>query len=222
MRNIEDRDGYSFAPFDRYQCIFVHVPKCAGVAVSESLFGGLAGGHRSIGRYQMIFRKRDFDNYFKFAFVRNPWDRLVSAFHFLKRGGFDEVDRQWAQKHLSHCTDFESFVRDWVDPENIWSKVHFMPQTYFICIDDTPALDFIGRYETLELDFEYVQTRLGIKCHLTALNRTQPVTRDYRSYYSDKTRDIVADTYSNDIATFGYCFENSIDHTQPPVLATAS
>ncbi|MFP6657978.1 MAG: sulfotransferase family 2 domain-containing protein [Pirellulales bacterium] len=222
MRTREDHDDYTFAPFDRYRCIFIHVPKCAGVAVSESLFGGLAGGHRSIGHYQMIFRKKEFDGYFKFAFIRNPWDRLVSAFHFLKQGGFNETDRLWAQQHLSRYNDFDSFVRNWVTPENIWSWVHFIPQTHFICIDGKPSLDFIGRYEKLESDFRFIQSQLGIRCRLTSLNRRQSVPNDFKSYYSDETREIVARIYSSDITTLGYCFENSNIDLQQADLAIAS
>lgn len=209
MRVGEDSDGYSFAPFDRYRCIFIHVPKCAGVSVSKSLFGGLAGGHRSIGRYQMIFRKREFDSYFKFAFVRNPWDRLVSAFLYLKGGGFNEVDRNWAAENLAAYADFDSFVRHWVTPRNIWSWVHFIPQTYFICIDGAPALDFVGRYENLSADFDFVKKQLGIEARLSQANQNRPATNDFTTFYTDETRDIVADVYRDDIKTLGYRFDRS-------------
>jgi hypothetical protein len=209
MRVGENPDGYSFAPFDRYRCIFIHVPKCAGVSVSKSLFGGLAGGHRSIGRYQMIFRKREFDSYFKFAFVRNPWDRLLSAFLYLKGGGFNEVDRKWAEENLAAYSDFDSFVRRWVTPRKIWSWVHFIPQTYFIGIDGAPALDFIGHYENLAADFRFVATKLGIEGRLTPANQNRSAARDFRTFYTEETSDIVADVYRDDIKALGYCFDRS-------------
>ena len=63
---------YSLQPFDRLRCIFVHIPKAAGVSVCRGLFGGLAGGHAHIGVYQLAFSHLEFSSYFKFAFVRNP------------------------------------------------------------------------------------------------------------------------------------------------------
>ncbi len=54
-RQIKTRKGYSYKPFDELKCIFVHVPKCAGVYVCRNLFGNLAGGHTQISLYQIIF-----------------------------------------------------------------------------------------------------------------------------------------------------------------------
>jgi hypothetical protein len=67
----------------------VHVPKTAGVAISLALFGNLAGEHASIRDYQTIYPKSVFERYVRFTFVRNPWDRLLSAFSFLKSGGMN-------------------------------------------------------------------------------------------------------------------------------------
>jgi len=64
-------------PFDRYQCIFVHIPKTAGVSICRSLFENLAGGHTTIAKYQIIFSKKEFDRYFKFTFkigVKSTFD----------------------------------------------------------------------------------------------------------------------------------------------------
>ncbi|MFP4354891.1 MAG: sulfotransferase family 2 domain-containing protein [Phycisphaerae bacterium] len=78
---------YTFYPFDKYRCIFVHIPKAAGVSVCQTLFGNLAGGHDTIEKYQKVFSWSDYKRYFKFTFVRNPWDRLASAYRFLRKGG---------------------------------------------------------------------------------------------------------------------------------------
>ena len=97
MRKKETDDGYSFKPFDQCGCIFIHIPKCAGVSVSKALFGNLAGGHSRVVDYQLVFNSNEYSNYFKFTFVRNPWDRLVSAFFFLKKGGFNDADKKWVK-----------------------------------------------------------------------------------------------------------------------------
>ena len=68
-RTIVTNDGYSYIPFDRHMCIFVHIPKTAGVSICRALFGNLAGGHASVSMYQIVFSKEEFDRYFKFTFV---------------------------------------------------------------------------------------------------------------------------------------------------------
>ena len=69
----------SLRSYDEYKCIFVHVPRTGGVAIAKSLFGNLGGSHISISLYRKVFSDV-FDGYYKFTFVRNPWDRLVSAY----------------------------------------------------------------------------------------------------------------------------------------------
>src|SRR5258706_16293188 len=80
-------------PFDEHRCIFVHIPKCAGNSVTKSLsqFGGFDCGHTNLKRFQIMFGPEEFNRYFKFAFVRNPYDRLFSAFLFMKKGGTNEI-----------------------------------------------------------------------------------------------------------------------------------
>src|SRR5690242_8686296 len=76
----------SLRPFIRTNSIFVHVPKAAGVSIARALYGDLGMGHMTLAEYRTVFRQRAFDKMFKFAFVRNPFDRLHSAYHFLRAG----------------------------------------------------------------------------------------------------------------------------------------
>lgn len=209
MRTVETSSGYSFKPFDENKCIFVHIPKSAGVSVSRALFGNLAGGHAGINRYQIIFSQYEFDTYFKFTYVRNPWDRLVSAFHFFKEGGMAKPDRIFAEKHLSAYHDFEDFVRRGLK-ENI-EATHFIPQYRFVCDFGgvQPRVDFVGLYENLREDFNYIKDRLDISVNLKHQNKTSNRKKDYRDYYTDETREIVANVYQKDIEIFGYDFDNS-------------
>jgi hypothetical protein len=200
-----------FEPFSSHRCLYVHVPKCAGMAVLKSLFGDTNGGHATVLDYMLIFSEREYGDYFKFAFVRNPWDRLVSAYHFLQQGGMNEADRRWASKNLSRYSSFDEFVRDWVNQDNVDSYTHFRPQWQFLCRPGTgrPDVDFIGYYERLSRDFHLVCNRLGIDATLMEENRTSHRDRDYKNYYDDVTRAIVGDVYREDLRIFGYDFENS-------------
>ncbi len=207
LRHAQTSTGYSLQQFDEQHCIFVHIPKCAGVAVCRSLFGNYGAGHHSILTYRKVFSTAEFDRYFKFTFVRNPWDRLVSAWFFLKAGGFHAGDRRWAEENLSRWSDFNSFVQHWLTREKARSWEHFRPQCDYICAEDgTPQVDFIGRYEHLEGDFARVCKQLGCRAVLAEENVRGLDRGDYRSYYTAESRQIVGDVYHEDIALLGYTF----------------
>lgn len=73
---------------DKYKCIFIHVPKVAGSSIERVIYqtDKWLVGHVKASDY-MKFDKDKFDSYFSFGFVRNPYDRVVSAYHYLKKGG---------------------------------------------------------------------------------------------------------------------------------------
>lgn len=208
QRQIETTDSYSYKPFDDTKSIFIHVPKCAGVSINTRLYGNLAGGHLKIENYTRIFSPREFLSYFKFTVVRNPWDRLVSSYHFLSKGGMNEADRQWAKENISQYSDFKAFVRDWVTPENVMKYYHFIPQTEFI-FDKHHAIkpDFIAFLETLDEDFIEISHKLNIPVHIDKKNQSNH--DDYKSYYDAETINIVAKVYEKDIRLLGYNFDNS-------------
>ncbi|MFC1837488.1 sulfotransferase family 2 domain-containing protein [Thermodesulfobacteriota bacterium] len=208
-RTVDTDNGYSLKPFDQHKCIFIHIPKCAGVSISKSLFGNLAGGHMKMFKYKIVFSRHEFNSYFKFTFVRNPWDRLVSSYFFLKEGGYGENDRMWAEANLNIYKDFTEFVKKGVYRKKILRKQHFVPQYKFICMPGQFAtdLDFIGYFENLEKDFQYVSDKLGIKCALRFENVGKKRKRDYRQYYNSDTKRIVSDIYHKDIEMFGYSFD---------------
>jgi hypothetical protein len=193
----------------KYKCIFVHIPKSAGRSVRECLFDNARGAHRTLAGYQAVLSPMLFAECFKFTFVRNPWDRLVSAFFYLKNKDM-RSNQRWAKENLSQFRDFNEFVTQWVTRKNIWSYVFFRPQYQFICFDDTqPAVDFIGFYENLHSDFAAVCNRIKSSARLEEKNRNPLRTQDFREYYTNETREIVAEVYAEDIKLFGYAFDNS-------------
>jgi len=190
------------------KAIFVHIPKSAGTSIRESLFGG-GGAHRTIAGFQSVLAPELFAECFKFTFVRNPWDRLVSAFFYLKNQNMMSNQR-WAKEHLSRFQDFNTFVTQWLTRDNIWSFVFFRPQYHFICCEGRqPAVDFIGYYENLVPDFTVICERIKSSAKLEEKNRNSRRGRDYREYYTDETRNLVAEIYAEDIELFGYNFDNS-------------
>ena len=203
----------TYKPFDENKCIFVRIPKSASMSVTMTLFGNISGGHNSIRDYQIIFSKKNFENYFKFAFVRNPWDRVFSAYNFLKRGGINEGDRIWSSENLESVIDFEDFVTNYLRKPSIQKHIHFIPQYEFlISYNNKLAIDFLGFFENIKNDFNYVKKKLSknnsILEHINKTNSNEK-KKDYTDFYSDEMKDIVEEIYKKDIELFGYNFDNS-------------
>lgn len=202
MRLADLRGRGIYAEYaDRCRCIFIHIPKTAGSSIAEALFG-LPSGHVPYFLYKQA-NPAKFRRYFKFAFVRNPWDRVVSAYAFLRKGGLNELDREWAERNLDGYPDFGSFVRGWLTPENAAGWVHFVPQSHFIC-DATGEImiDFVGRYENLAADFRAVAARLGLEAALPLRNQSERA--GFAAYYDPESQEIVRRVYQRDIEVFGY------------------
>lgn len=196
---------YSLRHFDTLRAIFVHTPKAAGTSLALSIFGELPD-HYTAADYIAVFGRRTFDAYFKFSFVRNPWDRLYSAYNFLRKGGWDEKDRAWSNLHLGGFSDFGDFVTRGLRRDEILTFTHFIPQHEFVCDRHGRLLvDYLGYFETIEDDYREICRRIGVESALAHTNRSTDF--DYRSHYTDATRAIVAEVYRRDIEVFGYSFD---------------
>lgn len=204
--------AYTLRAFDEYRCIFVHIPRTAGISVAMALFNHLAGGHVDARYYRRIFGS-DFWKYFKFTFVRNPYARLVSAYEFLKRGGHPASpnDQRFRDEILCEYTDFSEFVLRWLEPNRRWLRPHFRPQHEFVRLGRRLVMDFVGHVECLQDDFCTVCKQLGIKATLEHLNDTGPRRTSLEEYYaSDAVIQRVREVYAMDFEMLGYS-------QQPPV-----
>ncbi|MEL7354504.1 MAG: sulfotransferase family 2 domain-containing protein [Cyanobacteria bacterium P01_A01_bin.116] len=207
---------HPFNLFDKHKCLFIHIPKTGGVSVCSSLWSSKKDemviksmGHFTARDYEIIFGKATCKSYFKFTFVRNPWSRVLSSYQFLKQGGFNSRDRAWAEKHLSRFSSFNEFVVEWINHRNIYRALHFIPQYEFLkSVNEEVKMDFIGRLENIDSDFDEIKNKLGISCQLRHYNKSnliRPVT-NYRELYTQETRDIIANVYRKDIDIFNYRF----------------
>src|SRR5690242_16373729 len=200
LADLRGRGVYAGVP-DEKRCIFIHIPKTAGTSVAQTLFGA-ASRHVPYIEY-LRANPHKFARYFKFSFVRDPWDRLVSTYFFLKNGGMNETDLEWSRQNLEPYKTFDDFVCRGLARPEIVSWVHFRPQADFILSpDDQQMMDFVGRFERLERDFGIIADRLGVRASLQSRNAGEHMP--FESYYTLETANVVARVYARDVAAFGY------------------
>ena len=195
-----------------HECIFVHIPRCAGTAMKTALFEQL-GGHLTSSEWRKRCSER-WRDYFKFTFIRNPWDRTVSNYEYARmsnsfwHGGSDKP------LHPKHQVLQEASFDEFVDllyrgqlPIDVVGQDqgdrHLFSLRYFI--GDGCEMDFIGRLENLAADFKIVCDHLGLEdVELPVLNASS--RRPYSEYYCRDTRRKVGEVYRADIRTFGFDF----------------
>lgn len=201
--------------------IFTHIPKCAGTSI-EKAFGLTVkpsdGKHASIGDIKNHFNKQNashlYDQYFKFTFVRNPFDQLYSFYNYHRNLISD------MPKIFNFEDDFEEFL---INLENgLPSERQIVSQTEqgiqgakwafedmfqkrYVFINDKNQLDFIGRFETLQKDFKVVSKVCNLDYDLTHLNNSGNKA-PYWHRYTKRARKLAEDLLSEDLKAFGYEF----------------
>jgi hypothetical protein len=209
-QKLRRQSGHVYQCFDTTQSIFVHIPKAGGISIIKSLYGEQADGfgHPTHLRFLKLFGKKRFKTYYKFTFVRNPWDRLHSAYGFLKKGGINHLDKKFSDEIMSEIKTFEEFVMQWLTEERVNSWVHFLPQYTFVTnADGELVLDFVGRFENFANDFKTISKHIGVDQPLIHLNKTKDKkTHSYRDVYTEAMKDKVGELYKKDIDLFNYEF----------------
>lgn len=191
---------------DKHKFIFVHIPKTAGNGIIKSLFDKKAMGHYSVIKYKK-YNKNKFKKYYKFTIVRNPWDRLVSAFFYLKQGGMSQADREFSNRYIQKHDNFEEFILSLEDEEYkniILSWIHFIPQYNFVYHKGKCLVDYIGKFENLEKSYKVISKKLNINKKLKKHNASKH--KAYYKYYNKKMIDIVYKLYKKDIKLLNYNF----------------
>lgn len=233
-----------------HKCIFVHIPKTGGTSVEDAfrddlgiplekqglLFLGANPDRRKGPRRLSHFSasellssgyisKEQFDSYFKFSFVRDPWDRVVSTYKYLRVGG-----------------EFKRFACD-VLPNSLMKSSYYgyfvRPQYEYLYDGEGNCLvDFTGRFERLEEDFDTVREKLALEtelphknqhvspriplasrfrqaalgalalnpAHVVAAFGTKQVRPRPRDYFDRESAEAVGEIYKRDADTFGYEF----------------
>lgn len=153
-------------------------------------------GHLSLAQVRPFLGEDAFDAYFKFAFVRNPYDRFVSYCAFMSRdsGHFATQPQEVMRYFLFHAP-----------PEQ---HILFQPQSSLLVDDDGQALltDMVGRVEDMQASYDAICARIGIPSRpLDQVNGSK--RGDYRQYYTPELAEAVAARYRKDLDLFGYAFD---------------
>jgi len=206
--------------------VFVHIPKTGGTALTLALEarakaddiivgdtpkararrGRLAGltprgrlwKHSTLADIDGIVTAEDLSRMFLLTLVRNPWDRIVSYYHWLRKQSFAHPAVALAQ-----AREFGAFLNhpDTVASFAAWPYPAYLRDASGV---DRPAL--YVRLEALEQDLQPFETHLGFRLDIPRANESDRV-RDWRGYYSDADAALVAGLCAGDIARFGYGFD---------------
>lgn len=199
----------------KYKCIFIHITKCGGTTI-DCVFRNKFFGHGKAIQYKNgtphlndntigsgpITQYNDsanfFDEFFKFTFVRNPWDRIVSFYFYHKQRNFDYYD--------FNKISFKKFTLNYLYTQPMQTPLNINQCIDWITDENGNILiDFIGKFENFQEDFNIICDKIGIpRQELPHKNKSKH--KHYTEYYDDETRSIVAEKYAKDIEYFGYEF----------------
>ncbi|MCA0927581.1 sulfotransferase family 2 domain-containing protein [Ruegeria profundi] len=206
--------------------VFVHIPKTGGTSLAQALedramkddilFGdtpkaikrrkrakaltgkGRLWKHSTLADIDGVLSIDELQSLTTFTMVRNPWDRIVSYYHWLRVQSFNHPAVSLAQR-----LNFEEFV---LHPDTVKSFRLNPARRYMTRADGVEQCQFYIRLEQFNQDGNALFDHLGFNLTLPRLNRSQR-QRDYRHYYTDRSASAVAEACNEDIARFGYTFD---------------
>lgn len=206
--------------------VFVHIPKTGGTAMALALEAramkddvmigdtpkarrrrrridaaqarGRVWKHSTLADIDGLFSTDEIGRLFAFTLVRNPWDRLVSYYHWLRAQSFDHPAVETAK-----AMDFAGFLQD----RAIQTALAAHPAArYMTRADGVEQAQAYIRLEHVARDAEPLFAHLGFRFDLPRANASGRA-RDWRPFYTDDTAAIVARVCAADIARFGYGFD---------------
>jgi hypothetical protein len=211
--------------FDRLRLVYISIPKVACTSIKIALMGGASYAGDDYNHYMRIHHDVNMmhwprlpkraRNYFKFAFVRNPFDRLVSFYEDKVRRPtqhngqyyFGSAYNKLLIRNLFGAAfapdmTFAEFARLAVRVPDWLADAHFKSQHAMLFQRGRPIPDFIGHFENMEHDWGLFVRKYG----LPPLEHKNPAAvRDWRSYYTDRNVvELVADRYRNDLLHLKY------------------
>lgn len=202
------------------QVLFVHVPKTGGSTLDAMIDAEVPDARKVHGRTRhegygsMLEAEPALSDYWSCGFVRNPWARMVSwwamATRFaddLENGGRKQRNKISRVPHIwtplvRYSGTFETFVME--GTEHV-PRLR-LPQVAMLTAEGR-QVDFVGKIESFVEDTNVLREKLGLD-PVEGLPRRNPSTHGhYSEYYSDASRQRIAEVFADDVEAFGYDFE---------------
>lgn len=179
--------------------VFVHINKTAGTSITKAL--DIPFGHYTAQDKIFQLGRAGWDRRESFAVVRNPWDKVVSHYHYRLITG------------VTGLKDNPVSFPDWVrlvyrdrDPRFLNKPKFFMPQVDWMkSAEGEMAVKTVMRFESLSADFNAFCQRLGLDAQLPHVKQSKRV--DFRTYYDDDSAALIAQAFAPDLEAFGYRFD---------------
>ena len=204
--------------------VFIHVQKNAGISIEHTIkkhFPTTKVWHGRHGRASDGINEigiEKWDQYYSFAFVRNPWDRMVSWYSmiqsakknlpFYKKWTKSPFESELWNYAINNSNDFESFLENCTDvifDLGCYKSFAFNQMDYLTDEYGNIVVDYIGRFEDIDSEILTILHTIGIKDFVfPQKNKSQH--QHYRTYYSAHAQRIVEERFSKDIQAFGYTF----------------
>ena len=200
---------------EEFKCVFIHIPRTGGSSIERSFRNppGL-GKAKHCYPHEIISFPKDF---FKFTIVRNPWDRLLSYYRWRMKASclhVPENERELGNKSFKTWLNFIREQREALESNNDETALDkdfnaaIIDQHQYVFNNDLVNMDYVGRYETLQRDYDNVCEIIGAPKKVLGrfLCTSNNSSSHFTKSYDDETRRIVADLYRKDIEYFNYNF----------------
>lgn len=210
----------------QHKCIFIHIPKCAGTTIKYLLFPDETVSWKEADYDKLhgwcperkffmqhatakqlietgLVTPEIWKSYYKFTFVRNPWDRAASDYFWMKK---DRNIEDSFKNYLLKQGKFKAVLND-VD-QIYYRGDHTTPQTQFFDIEGDYQMDYIGRFENFNQDMKHISNVLGLNYSESVhINKAKKKKKHYSNYYTEALKLDFEAIYKEDLLKLDYQFE---------------
>lgn len=185
--------------------IFIHIPKTAGTSITRWLDEDIItqNCHHTVRQYSEILQDQ-YPSFFKFAIVRNPWDRMLSLYKYYMSYDLVAVHKTY-QHNLLKAPKKEPFLT-WLKKMDGHKFVGRTQLSFLTDGDNNTNVDFVGKFENLEADLITISNKIQIPLPPTMFHELPTKHKHYRDEYDEETKNMVDIAFKDDIDHFDYKF----------------